>query len=77
MMIIKTIPKYIVSLIALNIAFTNSFCQKKNTVQQFKIRSTTVVSEDYEENIGKQKKESFTKYDALGQVIEEIDYDKK
>jgi hypothetical protein len=51
--------------------------QKKSEVISNKIKTVTVVQEDYEDSNGKQTKESFERFDALGQTIESIDYDKK
>jgi hypothetical protein len=52
-----------------------TFSQKKKRVQANKIISTTVYEEDYEKNNGRSVKESFTKFDDYGNVIEEIEYD--
>lgn len=51
------------------------FSQKKNNEQLKKIKTTTVFEEDFEKNNGRQIKESFTKFDLSGNIIEEIEYD--
>jgi len=51
--------------------------QKKKSVQSHKIKSTTVYNSDFEDNNGKQVKESFERFDESGNSVEEIDYDKK
>jgi hypothetical protein len=52
------------------------YSQSKTNVQALKIKSTTIVSEDYEDSKGKTLNESYTRFDALGNEIEMIDYDK-
>jgi hypothetical protein len=49
--------------------------QKKKSIQANKIKSTTVMQEDYEKNNGRSVKEAYTKFDESGNVIEEIEYD--
>jgi hypothetical protein len=51
--------------------------QKKKNVQSHKIKSTTVYNADFEDNDGKQVKESFERFDEAGNTVEEIEYDKK
>jgi hypothetical protein len=51
--------------------------QKKKSVQSHKIKSTTVYNADFEDNNGKQIKESFERFDDSGNTVEEIEYDKK
>ncbi len=53
----------------------NLFSQKKKTVVQKNIKSVTEYNEDYLKNNGRSVKESFTKYDEGGNVVEEIEYD--
>jgi hypothetical protein len=49
--------------------------QKKKSIQANKIKSTTVLNEDYEKNNGRSVKESYTKFDESGNIAEEIEYD--
>jgi len=49
--------------------------QKKKAVLEKHIRSVTVYNEDYEKNNGRQVKDSYTRYDDDGNVVEEIEYD--
>jgi hypothetical protein len=51
------------------------WAQKKKTVLEKNIRSVTVYNEDYVKNNGRQVKDSYTRYDADGNVVEEIEYD--
>lgn len=51
--------------------------QKRKEVQTSKIKSTTILVEDFEDNNGKQVRESYTRYDDSGNTIEEISYNKK
>lgn len=66
-----------VLLMSLLICFSTQLlnAQKKKTVQEKHIRTVTVYNEDYEKNNGRQVKDSFTKYDEEGNVVEEIEYD--
>lgn len=49
--------------------------QKKKTVIEKQIRAVTVYNEDYEKNNGRPVKDSYTRYDEQGNVLEEIEYD--
>jgi hypothetical protein len=51
--------------------------QKKKSIQQHRLKAITVYNQDFVDGKGKPIKESFTKYDELGNVIEEIEYDDK
>ncbi|MCX7987653.1 MAG: hypothetical protein N2662_12020 [Bacteroidales bacterium] len=53
----------------------NVDAQKKKTVLEKHIKTVTVYNEDYEKNNGRQVKDSFTRFDEEGNVIEEIEYD--
>jgi hypothetical protein len=57
------------------LAINPIFSQKKKSIQANKIKSTTVMQEDYEKNKGLSLKESFTKFNESGDIIEEIEYD--
>jgi hypothetical protein len=64
--------------IFLVLAFSvSTFAQKKKNVQSHKIKSTTVYNSDFEDNDGKQVKESYERFDENGNTVEEIEYDKK
>ncbi|HOK51912.1 MAG: hypothetical protein WHT29_01665 [Bacteroidales bacterium] len=64
-------------LIGLLICFSFSaiYAQKKKTVQEKHIKSVIVYNEDYEKNNGRQVKDSYTRFDEEGNVLEEIEYD--
>ncbi len=49
--------------------------QKKKKAMMNKIESTTVMIEDYEKNNGRSVKESYTRFNESGDVLEEIEYD--
>jgi len=57
--------------------FNSLYAQKKKSIQMHKIKSITIYNADYEVNNGKQIKESFERYDDFGNMVEEIEYDKK
>jgi uncharacterized protein YxeA len=68
--------KVIVALLV--IVFSISlYAQKKKNVQTHKIKSTTVYNADFEDNDGKQVKESYMRFDDSGNTVEEVEYDKK
>jgi uncharacterized protein YxeA len=51
--------------------------QKKKEVQSSKLKSTTVLVEDFEDNNGKQVRESYVRFDDSGNTVEEISNNKK
>jgi hypothetical protein len=69
--------KKLIILIAIIFCITPMNAQKKKNVQSHKIKSTTVYNSDFEDNNGKQVKESFERFDDAGNSVEEIEYDKK
>lgn len=53
------------------------YSQKKALDPKLKVKSCTVLEESYEDDEkGIQQKESYTRYDAQNNVLEEIEYDK-
>jgi len=50
--------------------------QSKGQIKEHNIKSTTVTEFNYESGRESKKKESFEKFNAKGQVVESIDYDK-
>lgn len=53
----------------------SAFSQKKEAIKDFKLKSTTVYSEEYEDSKGLPVKESYNAFDVNGNLLEEIEYD--
>lgn len=52
------------------------FSQSRKKIRELNIESITEVEADYEDSNGKETKKFVTVYDARGNVIKEMDYDK-
>jgi hypothetical protein len=50
--------------------------QTKSQIKELNIKSSTIIVYDYSTGKENKKKESFEKFNASGQVVESIDYDK-
>jgi hypothetical protein len=53
----------------------NIDAQKKKEAKLNRIQTTTEYEEDYVKNNGRSVKNSYTKFDEMGNVLEEIEYD--
>jgi hypothetical protein len=55
---------------------TGLFSQSRKKIRELNIESITEIEEDYEDSNGKETVKFVTVYDARGNVIKEMDYDK-